>query len=92
LGAKIKVMKSGQNAMSADHPSVGNGDTSCASALPKFRNVAHADTYAFNHHILHLCPGCAILLRPANAPKHGYDYPNLHWKALLTNGLDNQNS
>ena len=87
---KIKAMKSRQNRKSTDHASVGNGDTSGASALPKFRNVAHADNYAFNHHILRPCRGSAILLRPANSPKHGYDYPNLRWKALFTNGLDIQ--
>ena len=67
---------------------LSTSDTSGAAALPKFRNVAHADTYAFNRHIMHPCTGSATLLRPAKAPKRGYEYPNLRWKALFTNGLE----
>src|SRR5215469_9277716 len=87
---KIKATKSRQNAKSNDRGPVANGNSSGSSALPKFRNVAHADTYAFHRHILQRCIGSAILLRPARAPKRGYEYPNLRWKALFANGLDVQ--
>jgi thioesterase domain-containing protein len=85
---KIKAIKSHQNTKSPDHASVRHPDTPGPDALPKLRNVAHADAYALNKHILRPSTGPATLLRPSKAPKHGYDYPNLRWKALFTKDLD----
>jgi len=92
---KINATRGRQSGKSSDRTPTGSkigslqaADTSGAAALPKFRNVAHADTYAFTRHILHPCTASATLLRPARAPKHGYQYPDLRWKALFTDGLD----
>jgi thioesterase domain-containing protein len=66
------------------------GDVVNTPQFPRFRNVAESDLYAFRSHVLSVCAGSAILLRPTIRPRGAYDYPNHRWAELLTKGLDIQ--